>query len=161
MEGYLHRLEESRKRDHRVLGRQLDLFSIHDLVGPGLILWHPKGSILRWLLTRAVEDDNVASGYDLVYTPNVTREELFVISGHLPLYAANQYPAMAAGAGEADEVHYRVKPMNCPMHSLIYQSQQRSYRDLPVRLSEVANVYRNEKSGTLPACCRYGRLCHR
>ena len=110
--------------------------------------------MIKWLLSRAVEDDNVANGYDLVYTPNVTREELFKISGHLPLYAANQYPPMAAGAGEAEDVRYRVKPMNCPMHALIYKSQQRSYRDLPIRLSEVANVYRNEKSGTLHGLLR-------
>jgi threonyl-tRNA synthetase len=154
LEAYLHRLEEARKRDHRVLGRQLDLFSISDIVGPGLVLWHPKGAMIKWLLSRAVEDDNVASGYDLVYTPNVTKEELFRISGHLPLYAANQYPPMAAGAGEAEDVRYRVKPMNCPMHALIYKSQQRSYRDLPIRLSEVANVYRNEKSGTLHGLLR-------
>ncbi|CAN5885860.1 threonine--tRNA ligase [soil metagenome] len=154
LEAYLHRLEEARKRDHRVLGRQLDLFSISDVVGPGLVLWHPRGAMIRWLLSRAVEDDNVANGYDLVYTPNVTKEELFQISGHLPLYAANQYPPMAAGAGEAEDVRYRVKPMNCPMHALIYKSQQRSYRDLPIRLSEVANVYRNEKSGTLHGLLR-------
>jgi threonyl-tRNA synthetase len=154
LEAYLHRLEEARKRDHRVLGRQLDLFSISDVVGPGLVLWHPKGAIIKWLLSRSVEDDNVANGYDLVYTPNVTKEELFKISGHLPLYAANQYPPMAAGAGEAEDVRYRVKPMNCPMHALIYKSQQRSYRDLPIRLSEVANVYRNEKSGTLHGLLR-------
>ncbi|HYC31498.1 MAG TPA: threonine--tRNA ligase [Gemmatimonadales bacterium] len=154
LDAYLHRLEEARKRDHRVIGRQLDLFSISDVVGPGLVLWHPKGAIIKWLLSRAVEDDNVAHGYDLVYTPNVTREELFYISGHLPLYAGNQYPAMGAGAGESDDVHYRVKPMNCPMHALIYRSQQRSYRDLPIRLSEVANVYRNEKSGTLHGLLR-------
>jgi threonyl-tRNA synthetase len=154
LDAYLHRLEEARKRDHRVLGRQLDLFSISDVVGPGLVLWHPRGATIRWILTRAVEDDNVANGYDLVYTPNVTKEELFKISGHLPLYGANQYPAMAAGAGEAEDVRYRVKPMNCPMHALIYKGQQRSYRDLPLRLSEVANVYRNEKSGTLHGLLR-------
>jgi threonyl-tRNA synthetase len=154
LEAYLHRLEEARKRDHRVIGKQLDLFSISEIVGPGLVLWHPKGAMIKWLLSRAVEDDNVAHGYDLVYTPNVTREELFHISGHLPLYAANQYPPMAAGAGESEDVHYRVKPMNCPMHALIFRSQQRSYRDLPIRLSEVANVYRNEKSGTLHGLLR-------
>ncbi len=154
LEAYLHRVEEARKRDHRVLGRQLDLYSISDVVGPGLVLWHPKGAMIKWLLSRSVEDDNVANGYDLVYTPNVTKEELFKISGHLPLYAANQYPPMAAGAGEAEDVRYRVKPMNCPMHALIYKSQQRSYRDLPIRLSEVANVYRNEKSGTLHGLLR-------
>jgi threonyl-tRNA synthetase len=154
LEAYLHRLEEARKRDHRVLGKQLDLFSIQETVGPGLVFWHPKGAMIKWLLTRAVEDDNVSSGYDLVYTPNITREELFKISGHLPLYEANQYPPMAAGHEEAEDVRYRVKPMNCPMHALIYKSQQRSYRDLPIRLSEVANVYRNERSGVLHGLLR-------
>jgi threonyl-tRNA synthetase len=154
LDAYLHRLEEARKRDHRVLGKQLDLFSIQELVGPGLVFWHPKGAMVKWLLTRAVEDDNVRSGYELVYTPNITREELFKISGHLPLYEANQYPPMAAGHEEAEDVRYRVKPMNCPMHALIYKSQQRSYRDLPIRLSEVANVYRNERSGVLHGLLR-------
>jgi threonyl-tRNA synthetase len=151
---YIERIEEAKRRDHRKLGRELDLFSIEDEVGPGLILWHPKGALVKWILSRAVEDDNVASGYELVYTPNITREELFWISGHLPLYEANQYPPMAAGAGEDESVRYRVKPMNCPMHCLIYRSQPRSYRDLPLRLSEVANVYRNEKSGTLHGLLR-------
>jgi threonyl-tRNA synthetase len=154
LDAYLHRLEEARKRDHRVLGKQLDLYSIQEVVGPGLIFWHPKGAMIKWLLTRAVEDDNIQSGYELVYTPNVTREELFKISGHLPLYEANQYPPMAAGHEEAEDVRYRVKPMNCPMHALIYKSQQRSYRDLPLRLSEVANVYRNERSGVLHGLLR-------
>ena len=154
LDAYLNRLEEARKRDHRVLGKQLDLFSIQEVVGPGLVFWHPKGAMIKWLLTRAVEDDNIQSGYDLVYTPNITREELFKISGHLPLYEANQYPPMAAGHEEAEDVRYRVKPMNCPMHALIYKSQQRSYRDLPVRLSEVANVYRNERSGVLHGLLR-------
>jgi threonyl-tRNA synthetase len=154
LDAYLHRLEEARKRDHRILGKQLDLFSVQELVGPGLIFWHPKGAMIKWLLSRAVEDDNIRSGYDLVYTPNITREELFKISGHLPLYEANQYPPMAAGHEEAEDVRYRVKPMNCPMHALIYKSQQRSYRDLPVRLSEVANVYRNERSGVLHGLLR-------
>ena len=154
LDAYLHRLEEARRRDHRVLGKQLDLFSIQEVVGPGLVFWHPKGAMVKWLLTRAVEDDNIKSGYDLVYSPNITREELFKISGHLPLYEANQYPPMAAGHEEAEDVRYRVKPMNCPMHALIYKSQQRSYRDLPVRLSEVANVYRNERSGVLHGLLR-------
>jgi threonyl-tRNA synthetase len=154
LDAYLHRLEEARRRDHRVLGKQLDLFSIQDAVGPGLVFWHPKGAMVKWLLSRAVEDDNVASGYELVYTPNISREELFEISGHLPLYEANQYPPMAAGAGESEDVRYRVKPMNCPMHCLIYKAQPRSYRDLPLRLSEVANVYRNELSGTLHGLLR-------
>src|SRR5205814_1802387 len=147
LEGYLRRLEEAKKRDHRVLGKQLDLFSIQEDVGPGLVFWHPKGAMIQHQLRRFIEDTILERGYSLVYTPNVTREELFLRSGHLPLYAANQFPPMAAGEGEAESVRYRVKPMNCPMHILIYASQQRSYRDLPVRLAEIANVYRNERSG--------------
>jgi threonyl-tRNA synthetase len=154
LKAYLDRIEEARKRDHRVLGKQLDLFSIQETVGPGLVFWHPKGAMIKWLLSRYVEDDNLACGYDLIYTPHITREELFKISGHLPLYEAVQYPAMGAGEDEPEEVRYRVKPMNCPMHGLVYKSQQRSYRDLPLRLSEVANVYRDEKSGTLHGLLR-------
>ena len=154
LEAHLHRIEEAKRRDHRLIGKQLDLFSIQEVVGPGLVFWHPRGAKVKWLLSRAVEDDNVANGYELVYTPNITREELFIISGHLPYFEANQYPPMAAGAGESEDVRYRVKPMNCPMHALIYKSQPRSYRDLPLRLSEVANVYRNEKSGVLHGLLR-------
>src|SRR5437867_2843513 len=154
LEGYVRRLEEARKRDHRVIGKQLDLFSIQEDVGPGLILWHPKGAILNFELRRFIEDVILARGYQLVYTPHVTREQLFLRSGHLPLYAANQFPPMAAGEGESEDVRYRVKPMNCPMHILIYASQQRSYRDLPIRLAEIANVYRNERSGTLHGMLR-------
>jgi threonyl-tRNA synthetase len=159
LEEHLRRLEEARKRDHRVLGKQLGLFSIQEVVGPGLVFWHPKGAMVKWLLSRAVEDDNLASGYDLVYTPNITREELFRISGHLPLYAENQFPPMAGAAGEGEDVHYRVKPMNCPMHCLVYRNEPRSYRDLPIRFSEVANVYRNERSGTLHGLLRVRGLC--
>src|SRR5881296_3675058 len=154
LEQYLHRLEEARKRDHRGIGKQLDLFSSQEDVGPGLIMWHPNGAILNFELRRFIEDIILQRGYQLVYTPHVTREQLFPRSGHLPLYAANQFPAMAAGEGESEEVHYRVKPMNCPMHILIYASQQRSYRDLPIRLAEIANVYRNERSGTLHGMLR-------
>src|SRR6059036_1593917 len=110
--------------------------------------------MVQFQLRRFIEDAILERGYSLVYTPNVTREELFLRSGHLPLYAANQFPAMGAGEGEAESVRYRVKPMNCPMHILIYASQQRSYRDLPVRLAEIANVYRNERSGTLHGMLR-------
>jgi threonyl-tRNA synthetase len=154
LDAYLRRLEEAKKRDHRVLGKQLDLFSIQEDVGPGLIFWHPKGAMVQFQLRRFIEDTILERGYSLVYTPNVTREELFLRSGHLPLYAANQFPPMAAGEGEAESVRYRVKPMNCPMHILIYASQQRSYRDLPIRLAEIANVYRNERSGTLHGMLR-------
>jgi len=154
LDAYLRRLEEARKRDHRLLGKQLDLFSIEEDVGPGLICWHPKGAMIQFQLRRFIEDTILERGYSLVYTPNITREELFLRSGHLPLYAANQFPPMAAGEGESESVRYRVKPMNCPMHILIYASQQRSYRDLPVRLAEIANVYRNERSGTLHGMLR-------
>src|SRR5437870_4677838 len=154
LDGYLRRLDEAKKRDHRGLGRQLDLCSIQEDVGPGLVFGHPKGAMLNFQLRRFIEDVILERGYQLVYTPNVTREELFLRSGHLPLYAENQFPAMAAGEGEAEGVRYRVKPMNCPMHILIYASQQRSYRDLPIRLAEIANVYRNERSGTLHGMLR-------
>jgi threonyl-tRNA synthetase len=154
LDTYLQRLEEARKRDHRQLGKELDLFSIQEDVGPGLVFWHPNGAMLQFQLRRFIEDIVLARGYQLVYTPHVTREQLFIRSGHLPLYAANQFPAMGAGEGEAESVHYRVKPMNCPMHILIYASRQRSYRDLPVRLAEIANVYRNERSGTLHGMLR-------
>ena len=154
LEAYLRRLDEAKKRDHRVLGKQLDLFSIQEDVGPGLIFWHPKGAMIQFQLRRFIEDTILERGYSLVYTPNITREELFLRSGHLPLYAANQFPPMAAGEGESESVRYRVKPMNCPMHILIYAAQQRSYRDLPVRLAEIANLYRNERSGTLHGMLR-------
>jgi len=154
LEAYVRRLEEARKRDHRIIGKQLDLFSIQEDVGPGLIFWHPKGAMINFQLRRFMEDVILERGYQLVYTPNVTREQLFLRSGHLPLYAENQFPAMAAGEGEAEDVRYRVKPMNCPMHILVYASQQRSYRDLPIRLAEIANVYRNERSGTLHGMLR-------
>src|SRR6267378_2745242 len=154
LEAYLRRLEEARKRDHRLLGKQLDLYSIQEDVGPGLIVWHPKGAMINFQLRRFIEDVILERGYDLVYTPHVTREQLFLRSGHLPLYAKNQFPAMGAGEGEAEDVRYRMKPMNCPFHILIYASRQRSYRDLPIRLAEVANVYRNELSGTLHGMLR-------
>jgi threonyl-tRNA synthetase len=154
LEAYLRRLEEARKRDHRLLGKQLDLYSIQEDVGPGLIVWHPKGAMVNFQLRRFIEDVILERDYQLVYTPHVTREQLFLRSGHLPLYAENQFPAMAAGEGEAENVRYRVKPMNCPMHILVYAAQQRSYRDLPIRLAEIANVYRNERSGTLHGMLR-------
>ena len=154
LEAYVRRLEEARKRDHRVIGKALDLFSIQEDVGPGLVFWHPKGAMVNFQLRRFIEDVILERGYNLVYTPHVTREQLFLRSGHLPLYAENQFPAMGAGEGESEDVRYRVKPMNCPMHILVYASQQRSYRDLPIRFAEIANVYRNERSGTLHGMLR-------
>src|SRR5438046_2310926 len=115
LDQYLNRLEEARKRDHRVLGKQLDLFSIQEEVGPGLILWHPKGAMIQHQLRRFIEDTILERGYSLVYTPNVTREELFLRPGHLPLYAENQFPPMAAGQGEAESVRSGEEPRQCPV----------------------------------------------
>jgi threonyl-tRNA synthetase len=154
LDAHLHRLEEAKKRDHRVIGKALDLFSIQDDVGPGLIFWHPKGAMVQYQLRRFIEDTLLERGNQLVYTPHITREQLFLRSGHLPMYAENQFPAMMGSEGEDEDVRYRVKPMNCPMHILVYAAQQRSYRDLPLRLAEVANVYRNERSGTLHGMLR-------
>lgn len=109
---------------------------------------------MQFELRRFIEDEIMRRGYDLVYTPHVTREQLFVRSGHIPLYEDNQFPAMAAASGDADDVRYRIKPMNCPMHALVYASRQRSYRELPVRLAEIATVYRNERSGALHGLLR-------
>jgi len=158
LDEYLRRLEEAEKRDHRKLGKQLDLFSVHDDIGPGMVLWHPKGAIIQHELRRFIEDELLRRNYDLVYTPHVTRRSLFVRSGHLPMYEEHQFPSMAACEGEPDDVMYQVKPMNCPVHTLIFASRQRSYRELPLRLSEVANVYRNELSGALHGLLRVRML---
>jgi threonyl-tRNA synthetase len=158
LDAYLRRLEEAEKRDHRKLGKQLDLFSVHDDIGPGMVLWHPKGAIIQHELRRFIEDELLRRNYDLVYTPHVTRRQLFVRSGHLPMYEEHQFPSMAACEGESDDVMYQVKPMNCPVHTLIFAARQRSYRELPLRLSEVANVYRNELSGALHGLLRVRML---
>jgi len=144
LQDYLHKLEEAKKRDHRTLGRQLDLISIQELAGPGLIFFHPKGALVRKLLEDWMREQYLKRGYDLVNTPHVMREQLWQISGHLSHYAENMYAAM-----ELDDARYRLKPMNCPGHILIYRDRQRSYRDLPVRLGELGTVYRYERSGTL------------
>ncbi|MFQ5688665.1 MAG: threonine--tRNA ligase [Gemmatimonadota bacterium] len=148
---HLHRLEQARRRDHRRLGQELDLFSIQEDVGPGLTLWHPHGARIQMLLRRWIEDELDRRGYEFVYTPHVTSEGLFARSGHLKAYADLMYPRMTV-EGEGDA--YRIKPMNCPMHALIYASRQRSYRDLPLRLAEIASVYRRERSGTLHGLLR-------
>ncbi|MCX7603313.1 MAG: threonine--tRNA ligase [Bryobacteraceae bacterium] len=144
LEEYLRKLEEAKKRDHRVLGRQLDLISIQELAGPGLIFFHPKGALVRKLLEDWMREQYLRRGYDLVNTPHVMREQLWQISGHLSHYADNMYAAM-----ELDDARYRLKPMNCPGHILIYRDRQRSYRELPIRLGELGTVYRYERSGTL------------
>jgi threonyl-tRNA synthetase len=151
LETHLRRLEEARRRDHRILGRQLDLFSIQDDGGPGLIYWHPKGATVQFLLRRFIEDELIRRGYELVYTPHLASEALYERSGHLQAYAELMYPPLQL---EGEARAYRVKPMNCPMHILIYASQQRSYRELPKRYAEIANVYRFERSGTLHGMLR-------
>ena len=145
---YLQRLEEARRRDHRRLGKELDLFSIHDLAGPGLVLLHPRGAILRRIVEDFEKDEHLKRGYQLVYTPHLLKADTWLISGHYENYRENMYFT------EIEGVEYGIKPMNCPAHMLIYQSQIRSYRDLPLRLFELGTVYRHEKSGVLHGLLR-------
>ncbi len=147
---YLVRLEEAEKRDHRKLGRQLDLFSSPDELGPGLWLWHARGGIFRKELEDYVRDLHLERGYDLVVTPHVARRGLWDTSGHTAKYIDNMYPVMDDGEGN----EYFVKPMNCPFHVLIYKSSVRSYRDLPMRLSELGTIYRYERLGALHGLLR-------
>ncbi len=149
LEAHLHRLEEAKKRDHRVLAHQLDLYSTDQRVGPGLILWHPRGSIIRSEIENYERNLILRHGYDLVYTPHIVSEKLFQISGHLENFKENMFGAM-----DVDGAMYRPKPMNCPGHICIYQSKQRSYRDLPVRYAEFGTVYRYERSGVLHGMLR-------
>jgi len=151
LDQYLSRLEEARKRDHRVLGKELDLFSLQEDVGPGFVHWHPRGAMVQLLLRRFLEDELMERGYDFVYTPHLASEALFRRSGHLQAYSEVMFPAMES---EGEKEDYRVKPMNCPFHMEIYAARQRSYRDLPQRYAEIASVYRNEKSGTLHGMLR-------
>lgn len=144
LEEYLNRLEEAKKRDHRKLGKELDLFSIQELAGPGLIFFHPKGGTVRKLLEDWMRDQYVARGYSLVYTPHVMRFDLFKTSGHANFYRENMFKPM-----ELDDAEYQLKPMNCPGHILIYRDRMHSYRDLPVRLGELGTVYRYERSGVM------------
>jgi threonyl-tRNA synthetase len=150
LEAYLVRLEEAEKRDHRKLGRQLDLFSSPDELGPGLWLWHARGGIFRKELEDYVRDLHLERGYDLVVTPHVARRGLWDTSGHTAKYIDNMYPVMDDGEGN----EYFIKPMNCPFHVLIYKSQVRSYRDLPMRLSELGTIYRYERLGALHGLLR-------
>lgn len=155
LQEHLERLEEARRRDHRKLGRELDLFSIQKDIGPGLICWHPRGARIQLELRRWIERLLETRGYEFVYTPHVSREALFERSGHLQAYEENMFPSMR---GEGDKEAYRLKPMNCPAHTLIYASRQRSYRELPLRLSEIDSVYRFERSGTLHGLLRVRML---
>ena len=149
LDAHFARLEEAARRDHRLLGRQLDLFSIQEIAGAGLIFWHPKGAIVRKVMEDWMRDECLRRGYSLVFTPHVMRRELWKVSGHEGFYAGNMYTPM-----ELDDAEYRLKPMNCPGHILIYKNSPRSYRDLPVRLAELGNVYRYERSGTMHGLLR-------
>jgi threonyl-tRNA synthetase len=149
LDNYLNQLEEAKKRDHRVLGQQLDLFSIQELAGPGLIFWHPKGGIIRKEMEDWMREQYIKRGYSLVYTPHVARRQLFYTSGHEGYYGQNMFDAM-----ELDDAEYRLKPMNCPGHILIYKDSLKSYRDLPVRLGELGTVYRYERSGVMHGLLR-------
>jgi threonyl-tRNA synthetase len=146
---YLHKREEAQRRDHRRLGKDLDLFSVNEEIGPGLILWHPKGAMIRYLVEIFEQKEQLARGYDLVYTPHIASEKIYQISGHLETYRENMYSPMSI-----EDVDYYLKPMNCPGHIMIYKSQVRSYRDLPIRLAELGTVYRYERSGTLHGMLR-------
>jgi threonyl-tRNA synthetase len=149
MDEHFKRLEEAAKRDHRVLGKQLDLFSIQELAGPGLVFWHPKGGIVRKVMEDWMREECLRRGYFLVNTPHVMRRELWKVSGHEGFYAGNMYTPM-----ELDDAEYRLKPMNCPGHILIYKNSPKSYRDLPARYAELGNVYRYERSGTMHGLLR-------
>ncbi len=149
MDEWLKQMEEAKRRDHRVLGKQLDLFSIQELAGPGLIFWHPKGGLMRKLMEDWMRDQYLKHGYSLVFTPHVARRQLFYTSGHEGFYSQNFFSPM-----ELDDAEYRLKPMNCPGHILIYRDSLRSYRDLPIRLGELGTVYRYERSGVMHGLMR-------
>jgi len=149
MDAHFARLEEAAKRDHRVLGKQLDLFSIQELAGPGLVFWHAKGGIVRKVMEDWMREECLRRGYQLVFTPHVMRRELWKVSGHEGYYSGNMYTPM-----ELDDAEYRLKPMNCPGHILIYKNSPKSYRDLPQRYAELGNVYRYERSGTMHGLLR-------
>lgn len=149
LQDYLHQREEAKKRDHRKLGKELDLFSIHDEAGAGLIHWHPKGAILRRMIEDRWKELHVARGYQLVYTPHVVSEDIYKRTGHLQAYSELMFGPM-----EVEEKNFRVKPMNCPGHAMIFKTRTRSYRDLPLRYAELGTVYRFEKSGVLHGLLR-------
>ena len=149
LEEHLARLEEAERRDHRTLGRQLGLFSVHDEIGPGLIVWHPKGGQVRTLIEDYWRDIHYRRGYDIVFSPHIGRAQLWQTSGHLDFYRGSMYPPL-----EVDGQEYFLKPMNCPFHIMVYRSALRSYRELPLRLAELGTVYRYERSGVLHGLMR-------
>ena len=150
LDAHLHMLEEAERRDHRKLGRELDLFSSPEELGPGLWLWHPKGAVVRRAMEDFSRDEHERAGYQFAYTPHIAKGGLWETSGHLDFYADGMYPPMELDQGE----RYYPKPMNCPFHVLIYKSQQRSYRELPLRLFELGTVYRYERSGVAQGMLR-------
>ncbi|MGV7930348.1 MAG: threonine--tRNA ligase [Spirochaetota bacterium] len=149
LDAYLKHLEEVEKRDHRKLGRELDLYSVHDETGAGLILWHPRGARLRHIIETFWREEHYKNGYDLVYSPHIGKSTLWNTSGHLGFYSENMYSPM-----DIDGQDYYVKPMNCPFHLMIYKSKGWSYRDLPLRWAELGTVYRYERSGVLHGLLR-------
>ncbi len=146
---HLAMLEEAKKRDHRKLGRELDLFSIRDDVGPGLVLWHPRGARIRGIIEDFWRSEHRKAGYDILYTPHLARLDLWKTSGHLDFYTENMF-----SPSQVDNSDYQIKPMNCPFHILIYKSTVRSYKNLPLRWAEVGTVYRYERSGVLHGLLR-------
>src|SRR5277367_6657612 len=149
LDEYLHKLEEAKRRDHRRLGAELDLFSIQDEAGPGLIFWHPKGGVIRRAMEDWLRTELTKRGYELVFTPHIMLRELWNTSGHTGFYSQSMF-----GPVEVEKADYQLKPMNCPGHILIYKSHLRSYRELPVRLAELGSVYRYERSGVLHGLLR-------
>ena len=149
LEDYLHKLEEAKRRDHRKLGAELDLFSIQEEAGPGLIFWHPKGGLIRTIVEGWLREELLRRGYDLVFTPHVMRLDLWKTSGHTGFYRDSMFSPI-----EIEKADYQIKPMNCPGHILIYKSHLRSYRDLPLRYAELGTVYRYERSGVLHGLLR-------
>src|SRR5574340_709390 len=149
LKAYLWKLEEARRRDHRRLGKELDLFSINQDVGPGLVLWHPNGAMVRHLAEEYCKNEHLKHGYVFAYSPHIGRAGLWQTSGHLDWYRENMYAPM-----QIDEESYYVKPMNCPFHIQIYKSKTRSYRELPIRIAEWGTVYRYERSGVLHGLLR-------
>ena len=149
LDEYLNKLEEAKKRDHRRLGKELDLFSVTDDIGAGLILWHPKGGLIRKIIEDFWRDEHLKADYDIVYTPHIANLDLWEKSGHLNFFSENMFPAL-----EMDNMKYQIKPMNCPFHLAIYKTKTRSYRDLPIKWAELGTVYRYERSGVLHGLMR-------
>ena len=149
MDAHLARLAEAERRDHRALGRQLGLYTIHDEIGPGLVVWHPKGGRVRSIIEDYWKDLHYRRGYEVVYSPHIGRAALWQTSGHLDFYRESMYAAV-----EVDEQEYYLKPMNCPFHITVYRSALRSYRELPLRFAELGTVYRYERSGVLHGLMR-------